>query len=207
MAQRGSVILYCIWVVAISCFIAHYFNSRQNEVAVNRFKIAYSNYTTALVNTVTDMNGETGCYFSTEGASQNEFSNCNEFYKRLAENLTVTKFCKSKSLKNGCVPKYESYTKDHKCAGFSESMFNSGNQSFIMSDKSILNVFNMPSNAAKPIFAVDVNGLKKPNMGGYDLFSFVVMRNIYGSYYFNPHITYCIPVSKGGIEYINDVYK
>lgn len=207
MAQRGSVILYCVWTVVISVFVAHYFNNRQNEVAVNRFKIAYSNYNNALSNTVSDMNGETGCYFSTEGVSQNDFRNCSEFYKNLAKNLNVTKFCKNKSYQNGCIPRYENYTKDRVCAGFSESMFNSGNQGFVMSDKSIMNVFNMPSNSSKPLFAVDVNGFQKPNLGGYDLFSFVVMRNKNGAYYFSPHITYCIPVSKGGIEYINDVYK
>ena len=207
MLQRGSIILYCIWVVIISCFIAYLFHNKQAEVAVNKFKLAYSAYNNALTQTVIDMDGETGCYFSTLGTSQNDYTNCNEFYKLLATNLKVTKYCKNKAYKDGCVPRYVVYTGDAVCAGFSESMINSGNQSFVMYDRSIMNVFSMPSNSTKPLFAVDVNGMQRPNMAGYDLFSFVIMRNANGSYYFNPNITYCLPVTKGGIQYINDVYK
>lgn len=204
---KGSVILYCIWVVIISCLVSFIVINRQNEVAVNRFKLAYVDYNNALYQTVMDMDGETGCYFSTEGTAKNDYSHCNDFYKRLATNLKVTKYCKNKSFAGGCVPRYENYTVDKVCAGFSESMFNSGNPSFVMNDKSIMNVFSMPSNSTKPLFAVDVNGMQKPNVAGYDLFSFVIMRSENGSYYFNPNITYCLPVAKGGIQYINDVYK
>ncbi len=207
MAQHGSVILYCVWTVIISCLIAYLLDNRQDEVAVNRFKLAYAAYNNALASTVNQMSGETGCYYSADSSIPNDFRNCTEFYKRFATNLKVTKYCKNKSFQGGCVPRYDKYSSEKKCAGFSESMFNSGNPTFVMADKSIMNVFNMPSNSPKPLFAVDVNGLQRPNKGGYDLFSFVVMRKQNGAYYFNPNITYCIPVVKGGIEYINDVYK
>lgn len=176
-------------------------------MAVNRLKLVYSDYNNALILTVNEMNGDTGCYYSSDKSFPSDDKNCKEFYKHFASNLSVNKYCKNKSFQNGCIPRYASYTTERRCAGFSESMFNSGNPTFVMSDNSVMNIFNMPSHSPKPIFAVDVNGLNKPNKGGYDLFSFVIMQRPNGSYYFNPNITYCIPVDKGGIEYLNDIYK
>lgn len=55
-----------MWTVVISCVVAHLINAKQDEVAVNRFKLAYAAYNNALASTVDQMSGETGCCYSAD---------------------------------------------------------------------------------------------------------------------------------------------
>lgn len=193
-------ILSILLLVNLTIFIIH-------KEAVSSFKRLYTTYTRALQATVNDMEGETGCYFSSNKNIPNDFSNCDRFYKVFATKLRVTKYCKDNPLKNGCIPKYKNFINTPQCAGFSESMMNKFNQSFVMSDTTILTVYNHPEDVQKPILAVDSNGKIFPNKAGYDLFSLVIMRNAGGDYYFHSNITYCLPLEKGGISKLQDIYK
>ena len=76
-----------------------------------------------------------------------------------------------------------------------------------MEDQSSIIIYNYPTGVMKPMFAMDINGNAKPNKSGFDLFSMVIMRNSNGNYYFYPNITYCLPVEKGGFNYLTDIYK
>lgn len=175
--------------------------------AVTSFKKLYSVYSQALLTTVNDFEGETGCYFSNDKSIPSNFSGCDKFYKTFATNLNVVKYCKKNSFSEGCLPIYSTYIATTPCAGFSESMMNRFNPTFVMRDNTTLTIFNKPTNAQKPLFAVDTNGKLFPNKSGYDQFSFVIMRNSRGNYYFHPYITCCLPFEQGGITNLQDVFK
>lgn len=193
-------ILFLLLIINIAIFVVH-------KEAISSFKRLYGNYTRALQTTVNQMEGDTGCYFSSDKSIPSDFSKCEQFYKIFATNLRVMKYCKDSGLQNGCIPKYKKFAETPQCAGFSESMFNRFNQSFIMSDTTRLIVYNQPANEPKPILAVDSNGKIFPNKSGHDLFSLVIMRSPGGDYYFHSNITYCLPSEKGGVRKLQDIYK
>lgn len=208
MVRKKRLLIFAGIYVVVLLIVSTYFTLRLiDKIAVTSFKKLYSAYSQALLITVEDMQGDTGCYFSSDKYINSDFSECDRFYKRFATNLRVTKFCKNNALSGGCIPVYSSYAKTSNCAGFSESMMNKFNQAFVMNDYSNIIVFNQPANVQKPLFAVDSNGKLVPNKSGYDLFSLVIMRNANGYYYFHPDVTYCLPQEEGGIRKLQDVYK
>lgn len=175
--------------------------------AIKSFKDLYSAYNKTLQMTVNQMDGDTGCYLSSDKNHSADYSGCEKFYKNFADNLKITKYCKNNSLKNGCLPLYKTYTDSEICSGFSEKMMNRYNQTFVMTNGTTMTIFNQPENSPKPLFVVDANGKMFPNKSGYDLFTFVIMRNAGGNYYFHSNITYCLPMEKGGISKLQDIYK
>lgn len=208
MANKKRLLIFTfIYIIVVLCVATYYTCIFINKAAVVSFKKLYSEYSQALNYTVTQMGGDIACYYSLDKAVKSDFSGCERFYKKFATNLKVQKYCKNKALENRCIPVYQAYAKTPSCAGFSESMMNKYNQSFVMYDNTNLTVFNKPANFPKPMFAVDSNGLLFPNKTGYDLFSLVIVRNINGNYTFHPNVTYCLPREKGGIKNIQDVYK
>lgn len=187
--------------------ILYFTNYFINKAAIRSFKRLYNTYSKALELTVDQMDGDIACYFSSDKDHESNFSGCDKFYKQFATNLRVSKYCKNKSLANGCLPKYKTYTVKPSCAGYSENMMNRYNQTFVMSNSTTMTIFNMPEGVQNPIFAVDSNGKLFPNKTGYDLFSLVIMRNSNGHFHFHPNVTHCLPPEKGGIEKLQDVYK
>lgn len=205
--RASFLILALVYFVVLAVFVTFYtFHLIEKQTAV-QFKKEYSAYNQALMTTVDQMYGETGCYYSADKQTPSNFYGCKEFYRNLAKNLRVTKYCKDNALAKGCVPKYANYTSETKCAGFSESMFDKFNQVFVLEDRSSLIIYNFPTGVQKPMFAIDVNGHLNPNKSGYDLYSMVIMRSKNGNYYFHPNITYCLPVEEGGVNYITDVFN
>ncbi len=208
MAGKKRILIFAgVYFIVLLFAVLYYTCQLIDKAAVTSFKKLYSVYSQALLSTVYQMGGDTGCYFSSDKNFHSDFSNCDRFYKNFANNLKVTRYCRKNALSDGCIPVYKRYPKAVQCAGFSENMMNRYNQAFVMNDKTSLVVFNMPANVPKPLFAVDSNGFLRPNKGGQDLYSIVIMRNSRGNYYFHPNVTYCLPVEKGGIKNIQDVYK
>ena len=208
MANKKRLLIFTGVYILVLLFVVTYYTCEFiNKVAAVSFKKLYSVYSQALNYTVIQMGGEISCYYSTDKSVKSDFSGCDRFYKKFATNLKVKKYCKNNAFKKGCVPAYKAYATSPSCAGFSESMMNKFNQSFVMYDNTTLTVFNKPMNSPKPMFAVDSNGMLLPNKTGYDLFSLVIVRNSFGNYAFHPNVTYCLPRENGGIKNIQDVYK
>lgn len=208
MTKERLHLMITIAVILVTFYlIVHFIYYLIEKSARASFKKLYTTYTQALDMTVRDFDGEIACYFSGSKDVESDFSGCDKFYKKFSTNLKVRKYCKDNSLKNDCLPKYKKYAVKPSCAGFSESMMDRYNQTFVMRDGSTLTVFNQPANEQKPAFAVDSNGKTYPNKAGYDLFSLVIIRNEHGNYKFHPNITYCLPEEKGGVRILQDVYK
>lgn len=201
------IVLLIVFISVVSIGITKTVDNLAQKETERRFQNIYSAYTQALINTVVEMSGETGCYFTQEKNVPPNFSTCDEFYQRFVANLKLEKYCQDKALQGGCIPEYEEYTTKPQCIGFTKSMMNYYDDAFLLKDGSNLIVYNKSANQRRPIFAVDSNGFSKPNKAGEDLFSMTIMRNINGSYYFHSNVSYCLPVGEKGIHYLSDIYK
>ncbi len=204
--KKRTLILVFVYFIVLLYISTLCIINLVEKSAITSFKKLYSSYSQALNLTVYQMDGETGCFFSSSKSVPSDFSNCDKFYKNFATNLKVRKYCKNNALLSGCIPEYHSYAKTSSCAGFSESMMNRFNQAFVMDDNSNFIVFNQPANVQRPLFSVDSNGMLFPNKSGRDLFSFVIMRSKNGNYYFHSNVTYCLPKESGGISKLQDVF-
>lgn len=205
--KKRLLIMTGLYLIAILFVSVWYTCKLIDKAAVISFKKLYSEYSQALLTTVYEMGGDTGCYYGSSKGVVSDFSGCDKFYKTFATNLKVVKYCKNNALAQNCIPVYKKYSTKANCAGFSENMMNRYNQAFVMNDKTSLVVFNMPENSPKPIFAVDSNGFLNPNKSGHDFFSIVIMKSARGNYYFHPNVVYCLPVEDAKIKNIQDVYK
>lgn len=151
--------------------------------------------------------GGNACFYSTSVNVPSQSKDCEKFYKKFANTVKISKYCKSDALSGGCVPKYKEYSVDKNCIGFSEQMINKFDQTFVLQDGEIISVYNYGQNNPMPIFALDVNGKLPPNRAGQDWFTFIIMRSANGDYFFNQDLSFCMPEIKGEayIKNINEL--
>ncbi len=203
--MKRLVILIFLFFMVIGFGTYSAVNKIKEREMHNRFRNIYSIYSGLLQNTVLDMSGETGCYYSKSG--NEDLSGCDNFYRNFVTKMNIKKYCQNNALAKNCVARYSAYPKTPKCYGFFERMINDEDDAFVFSNGSSIIIFNTKDEKRTPFFAVDVNGTAPPNKPGEDLFTMIIMRNQSGSYYFHSNITYCLPVEKGGIENIQDIYN
>ncbi|MDR1327641.1 MAG: hypothetical protein LBJ74_04465 [Heliobacteriaceae bacterium] len=200
-----KLIIFCLFFILCMVFVTRETMSIIDKSDRVKLKKEFSSYSEALLLTVTQLGENTKCYHSSVSGPNNELRGCHDFFHALVNNLNKTKHCYGKALEHGCVPIYQKYTDDPKCVGFSEKMINNYAPVFILNDRSSLIVYKTLDGLIHPIFAVDVNGKMEPNKPGYDLFSFVIIKNENNDFYLHPHITFCLPPEKGGINNIHDL--
>ena len=203
--MKRLVILLFIFFMVVGFGTYSAVNKIKYREMQNRFRNFYSVYAGLLQSTVMDMSGETDCNYSTSGEAN--ISGCDNFYRTFVQKMKIKKYCQNNALAQNCVARYEAYPTTPKCYGFFERMINDEDDVFVFEDGSSIIIFNTKDEQRTPFFAVDVNGVNPPNKAGEDLFTMLIMRNAGGSYYFHSNITYCMPVEKGGIENIQDIYK
>jgi len=134
------------------------------------------------------------------------FTECSRFYTELKKNLSIVKQCaEGRSITDGCLVQYKGndqvkletnqltnsmYTElDAKketagCSGFQTEKYAS-KETIVLNNGATLIPYTNKFNSA-PIFAVDVNGIKKPNKAGYDLYFLAIkgdkgVMNLYHS--------------------------
>ena len=158
-------------VSAITMPVIH--SKIQDYILKNRFKKVYNTYSSA----IQMMNIENGdvysCYYDNDNLTS-DWSGCHNFYTELAKKLKYVKYCQNNALSNGCIPEYPKYNSEDdnaNCPGFKKTVVNSRSRAWVLNDGSIMFTYD---NGYAPVFAVDINGLSKPNKGGYDLFSFSI---------------------------------
>lgn len=203
--SKSLVLLIIVFIITVIAGTIKATETIKQREMKNAFRNIYTIYSNVLVSTVADMSGYTGCYYSDSGVS--DLTNCDNFYRVFVSNMKIKKYCQNNGLERGCVGIYDKYTTDKRCSGFFERMINKEDDIFLMENGSSIIIFKDPKGNRTPFFAVDVNGPKAPNKAGEDLFSVLLMRHNSGSYYFHSNISYCLPIDKGGIEYIQDIYK
>lgn len=109
---------------------------------------------------------------------------CKALYdKMFNKKFKVAKFCKDNALDNGCITsdykgtdivKKENnpdYITQYKEAGFGDENIKKRFPAWVLADGTLFMRYGLISNTT-PIFLIDINGHKKPNKWGYDIFTF-----------------------------------
>lgn len=145
----------------------------QDEQLKAQFKKAYNTINIAFQKAQFDLGGMPKCYIDTTGASETGFytvSGCSEFYAELRKNLKTTRYCSNKAFEKGCITvQYAQLSETPtSCAanGYSQNSIKNSVPAWVVSDGMVMFVYG-----GYPMFAVDINGAKKPNKWGYDLFA------------------------------------
>ena len=113
------------------------------------------------------------------------YSDCLSFYKNklFGHVLKYAKYCKDNALSNGCITgQYRGVDKikaeiDDSVEydpnmGFSDTRLKKTGEAWVLVDGTVI-VKWCGSGCTTPIFMVDINGHKRPNKWGYDIFSFI----------------------------------
>ena len=150
------------------------------EASKAQFKKAVSTINGALQKTVLDLGFVPECYYArkktsltnstTGGTGAYHFADCEEFMNAFYKNVNITKKCKS-AYAEGCTPHYEGTITGNCSTGFSTENIKTRN-AYILNDGMIFIPY--VSYPGYPVFAIDINGMRKPNKGGHDLFPFMI---------------------------------
>lgn len=180
-------------------------NKAEKQILKNQYKKAYNTVSNALARSYVN-NGGTwyDCYYHIDrtclkyengecvesfGYSNN--TQCNELFNEMKTILKVIKVCNNKSYEQGCIPDMKGadtiYTTENPdkdpndlpgsvtgVANYSEQRIKNTNATWILSDGTIMGFYTgMPWR----LFWLDINGHKKPNKWGYDIFAFSVVSD------------------------------
>ncbi len=126
------------------------------------------------------------------------FEDCTKFYDNFFGNvLKVSKYCPKNALANGCITEnYRGIDKvktekdpnvdEDPSQMFSDSKIKNSCPAWLLTDGTLVMLYAI---AGRPIFLFDINGHKRPNKWGYDLFTFELKGSL------NDGITKLVPVN------------
>lgn len=179
----------------------------KKSVAKNQFKKTYSTLTNAFNQTVQDLGESVDC------SNQSYTSEaCKELWNEFVKNLNVVKYCETDAYAQGCVPDYssENFPRTQGCGGFSAPQIKEQQPAAVLADGSIIFPYGWQK-TLYPAIGFDINGFKKPNVGGQDVFSLGISNKsglpVLGALQ-DGYLSYCLPMSnKTYFYYIKDIYK
>ena len=133
-------------------------------------------------------------------------TDCSVFHDELFKKvLKVVKCCPNKAVESGCLD--NSYkgidkvkqeqnpdTTQDPSQVLSDNSIKNNSPVFILSDGTII-IKHGNYNTSNQLYAIDINGLKKPNKWGYDIFTFRIHGNRNGILKLEP---YDLAIEKGG---------
>ncbi|MDE6139091.1 MAG: type II secretion system GspH family protein [Candidatus Gastranaerophilales bacterium] len=125
------------------------------------------------------------CYY---GAGSNAMvgvlsGECKKLHEEMLQTLKIAQICDSQAYKKGCIPLYKGIDDvvqngggdvDYalaNCGGFSKSNMQNRNFAWVLNDGMIIGGYSVNFGN---IFYIDVNGKKKPNEWGKDIYSFML---------------------------------
>ena len=178
----------------------------KKSVAKNQFKKTYSTLTNAFNQTVQDLGESVDC--SDESYTSEA---CKELWNEFVKNLNVVKYCETDAYAQGCVPNYspENFPWTQGCGGFSAPQIKEQQPAAVLADGSIIFPYGWQK-TFYPGIGFDINGFKKPNIGGQDVFSLGISNKsglpVLGALR-DGYLSYCLPMSNAYFYYIKDIYK
>lgn len=158
----------------------------QKKVLKNQFKKVYTTLYNAIKLAQAKTEGPVYCYYFAKSPNDTHFEDCVSFYKNqlFGNVLKYSKYCADNALANGCVTEQyrgvdkiqaeidDSVEYDPNMA-FSESRLKQTSEAWVLIDGTV--IVKWDSNGSPtPIFMVDINGHKRPNKWGYDIFCFIL---------------------------------
>ncbi len=149
----------------------------------------------------------------------NQTSDCAILKKTLKKTYKIAKICEGNALEQGCIPEYKGNDTIYKesndtdddyaanvatsgCSGWRESPIHNDREVWDLVDGTIILWYS------DKLFALDVNGMKRPNKWGYDLFPFMVYKHKSGALKLQPGG--CQITDKGGVstsQMLYEIYK
>ena len=149
----------------------------------------------------------------------NRTEECSVFKSELKKALKVIKVCESNALANGCIPPYKGKdtmylemnpdATEEDMNSFSngvqswrESNIHTKCESWVLADGTIILWYDK----GPRLFGIDVNGMKKPNKWGYDIFAFEITSHLGKSLWLSAYAM----IEKGGVDagaMLRDSYK
>lgn len=119
----------------------------------------------------------------------------------MMKNFKITKYCPNKAYAGGCLPNIKGSdtvkkeqnpdSNPNPNGGMSENSLKNNKAVYVLSDGTIL------IHTSSASFTMDINGHKKPNKWGYDIFGFIYTGNKNGITKIQP---YSSIIEKGGIS-------
>lgn len=178
----------------------------KKSVAKNQFKKTYSTLTNAFNQTVQDLGESVNCSHQSYTSEA-----CKELWNEFVKNLNIVKYCETDAYAQGCVPNYspEIFPKTQGCGGFSAAQIKEQQPAAVLADGSIIFPYGW-NKTLYPAIGFDINGFKKPNAGGQDVFSLGISNKsglpVLGALQ-DGYLSYCLPMSNAYFYYIKDIYK
>lgn len=178
----------------------------KKSVAKNQFKKTYSTLTNAFNQTVQDLGESVDCSHQSYTSEA-----CKELWNEFVKNLNVVKYCETDAYAQGCVPDYssENFPRTQGCGGFSAPQIKEQQPAAVLADGSIIFPYGWQK-TLYPAIGFDINGFKKPNVGGQDVFSLGISNKsglpVLGALQ-DGYLSYCLPMSNAYFYYIKDIYK
>ncbi len=200
-------IIGVVTALTIPTLMANY----KKSVAKNQFKKTYSTITNAFNQAVQELGENIGC--SEKNYSRSDRSEaCKELWNEFVKNLNVVKYCETDAYAQGCVPDYstDNFPFTSGCGGFSAAQIKAYQPAAVLADGSIIFPYGWYK-TFHPAIGFDINGFKKPNTGGLDVFSLGISSKggipVLGAWH-DGYLSYCLPMSKETyFYYIKDIYK
>ncbi|MCM1338319.1 MAG: type II secretion system GspH family protein, partial [Muribaculaceae bacterium] len=167
-------------------------------VLKQQYKESYSTMNQALKLVYEKNDTIYNCYYEEYGnywlQGPQETAQCKALYDELKTVLKVSHICENNAYQNGCIPKYRGINDIYAelnpdveqptfagCAGFKTDSILKNNPAWVLADGTIIGFYQPSSLAFTKIFFMDINGSKKPNKWGYDIFAFMVMSDASGT--------------------------
>lgn len=157
---------------------------KYQEVEIkSRFKKAISIITQAYMLAIDDMGGVSNCHYG-KGGGGHQASDCRLLQPAVEKQLKPIKICRRHIFSDGCVPEY----KDQKelgatvgIKGVYREALEQNSTAYVLPDGMI--IFNFATTVPEGVIGtpailyIDVNGFKKPNKWGHDVFSIRLLYN------------------------------
>lgn len=195
-------------------------NQANFYILKQQFKKVYNTYSNALVKVYAENGAVFDCYYDDTNNKYTHSSQCSEFTENFLKQLNVIQKCESNVYQMGCIPKYKGvdtiYKNQHNgqeidsngCSGFFEDNILNRNTAYVLNDGSIIVTY---SSLSTKLFLVDINGHRRPNKWGHDLFVFSIhgdSKRVYLGY--TNSKGGCTPIEDNGYtthEMIELIYK
>ncbi len=165
------ITLAIIGVVAALTIPSVVKNYQQTELKT-QFKKAYSIVSNTQQKIMFNLGYVPICYYK-EGMSSSIRTECAAYWEEFKNTAKIAKTCKGNALQKGCIPKYN-ITPPSGCSYFDVERLETSSTAYILADGMIIIPYIENGDTD---FLIDVNGIKGPNKGGYDLFSFATYYN------------------------------
>lgn len=180
------------------------------HIAKNQFKKAYSTISNALNLSVQEYGENLKCYYVANSGDR-ENSDCTDFFvNTFFKKLDTSKICINNAFQNGCMPDYSAVDFPNKsgCSGFYSNTIKTNAPTALLKNGMVIFLYN-DSIRKQPVIAVDINGFKKPNKGGIDVFSFQITKTGNNIPRINANnMNFCMPVAdEKYFKNIIDIYK